>query len=80
MIVRYLLRMEPLLLSKQESARALGISLRSLEHLITREEIHPVCEIGRRVLIPRSALDSFIKTHTSDDHDSRPLQMAGVSL
>ena len=68
--------METLLLSKQETARMLCISLRSLEHLISRGEIRPVCGIGRRVLIPRSALDSFIKAHSSDEHDARPLHKA----
>jgi len=66
--------MDTLLLSKQETARLLCISLRNLEHLIARGEIHPVCEIGRRVLIPRSALDLFIKAHSSD-HDA-PIQFA----
>ena len=52
--------MDALLLSKQEAARTLGLSIRSLEHLISPHEI-PTRRIGRRVLIMRSAVESFAK-------------------
>ena len=64
--MRYLLRMDTLLLSKQEAARLLGLSIRSLEHLISRKEI-PVRRIGRRVLISRAAVESFAKAQISDE-------------
>lgn len=64
--MRYLVRMDTLLLSKQEAARVLGLSLRSLEHLISRQEI-PTRKIGRRVLIARSAVESFAKGQDSDN-------------
>jgi excisionase family DNA binding protein len=64
--LRYLVRMDTLLLSKQEAARVLGLSLRSLEHLISRQEI-PTRKIGRRVLIARSAVESFAKGQDSDN-------------
>lgn len=52
--------MDTLLVSKQEAARLLGLSLRGLEHLISRNEI-PTRRIGRRVLIARCALESFAR-------------------
>jgi excisionase family DNA binding protein len=63
--LRYLLRMDTLLLSKYEAARLLGLSIRSLEHLISRKEI-PTRRIGRRVLITRSTIESFAKAQNSD--------------
>jgi excisionase family DNA binding protein len=58
--------MDTLLLSKQEAARMLGVSIRSLEHLISRQEI-PTRKIGRRVLIARTAVESFAKAQNSDN-------------
>ena len=57
-MVRYVVRMDTLLLSKQEAAHLLGISLRSLELLIWRKEL-PIRRIGRRVLITRAAVELF---------------------
>jgi excisionase family DNA binding protein len=59
--------MNPLLLSKHEAAQLLGVSVRSLEHLISRGEI-PTRRIGRRVLICRSALESFAKTDSPPEN------------
>jgi len=58
--------MDTLLLSKQEAARILGISIRSLEHLIYRQEI-PTRKIGRRVLLARSAVESFAGAQNSSE-------------
>ncbi len=69
MTVRYLLRMDTLLLSKHEAARLLGLSIRSLEHLISRKEI-PTRRIGRRVLIARSAVESFAQARNSDGRET----------
>jgi excisionase family DNA binding protein len=64
--VRYRLRMDTLLLSKHEAARLLGISIRSLEHLISHKEI-PTRRIGRRVLITRTAIESFARAQNSHE-------------
>jgi len=65
--------LEQLLLGKREAARALGISVRTLEHLISAREIS-VRRVGRRVLNSRDVLASFIRR----DHPTRvmgdPLQ------
>ena len=53
-----------LLLSKKEAAFSLGISLRSIEHLIARKEL-PTRRIGRRVLVPAAACQQFSRAdHT----------------
>jgi excisionase family DNA binding protein len=57
---------EPLLLSKRDSAVALGISLRTLETLISVKELKSV-RVGRRRLIPRQELEKF----TRRDHKVR---------
>lgn len=44
----------------------LGVSIRSLEHLISRQEI-PTRKIGRRVLIARSAVESFARAQNSGE-------------
>jgi len=49
-----------LLHSKIEAATMLNISLRTVDNLIAMKEL-PVRRIGRRVLIPRTALLSFIR-------------------
>ena len=70
--------MEPrLLLSKRESAVALGISLRTLEILISVKELKSV-RVGRRRLIPRGELERFArrdhvtKSGTVDIADGTP--------
>ncbi len=60
-------RMDTLLLSKLEAARMLGLSVRSLEHLISRREI-PTRRIGRSVLITRSVIESFAKAENSTEN------------
>ncbi len=59
---------EPILISKREAARILSISLRSLDYLLASKEI---CarRIGRRVLIPRRALEEFARR----DHPMRQM-------
>jgi excisionase family DNA binding protein len=51
-------------LSKQEAARTLGVSLRTIDRLIALKEL-PVRRLGRRVLIPRASLEGFLR------HDHR---------
>jgi excisionase family DNA binding protein len=53
-----------LLHSKKEAAHLLNVSLRTIDNLIAFKEL-PVRRILRRVMIPHSALLSFVKAdHT----------------
>jgi excisionase family DNA binding protein len=47
-----------ILLSKRDAADALGISLRTVDLLIAKKRL-PVAKIGKRVLVPRKALEQF---------------------
>jgi excisionase family DNA binding protein len=58
---------QKILFSKKEAAQALSISLRSLEYLIARKEL-PTRHIGKRVLVPVSALQQFARR----DHANTP--------
>lgn len=49
-----------LLYSKAEAARMLNLSVRTVDTLIAMREL-PVRRIGRRVLIPHSALIAFAR-------------------
>lgn len=60
----------PLLLSKKEAGRVLGISNRSVEYLISNKQL-PTRRVGRRVLIPFSACERFARA----DH---PEPLAGA--
>ena len=51
---------EPILLGKKESARALGVCVRTIENLIQRKEL-PFRKLGRRTLIPYRALIEFAR-------------------
>ena len=51
---------EPVVLNKKEAAQVLGVSLRTIDRLIALKEL-PVRRVGRRVLIPRTALDNFLR-------------------
>ncbi len=53
-------RERPFLISRTESARLLGISLRTLEKMIARGEV-PSRVLGRRRLIPRDFLVTLVK-------------------
>jgi excisionase family DNA binding protein len=59
--------MNTLLLSKQDAAQLLGISMRTLDHLISKHEL-PTRRIGRRVLIARSGLESFVNAKTTNEN------------
>lgn len=65
--MQYKARMDTILLSKSEAARMLGLSLRSLDHLIAAREI-AVRRIGKRVLIARSAIEAF-----ANSEDATPI-------
>ncbi len=47
-----------LLVSKRDAAIALGVSIRTVENLIARKHL-PKRKLGRRTLIPFSALERF---------------------
>ena len=49
-----------LLVSKRDAAHALGVSLRTVDDLLSAREL-PSRRIGRRVLIPLRALEQFAR-------------------
>jgi excisionase family DNA binding protein len=55
-------------LSKQDAARMLGISLRTIDRLIALKEL-PVRRLGRRVLIARASLENFFR----NDHPTQTI-------
>ncbi|HUL17043.1 MAG TPA: helix-turn-helix domain-containing protein [Terriglobales bacterium] len=57
---------DSLLVSKKVAAQQLAISLRTLENLIAAQQL-VVRRIGRRVVIPRKALEQF----TRRDHQTK---------
>jgi excisionase family DNA binding protein len=52
--------MEAVLYSKEDTARLLSVSLRTVNNLISRGDLS-IHRIGRRVLISRTAIDSFVR-------------------
>jgi len=51
---------ETILISKRDAAKALSISLRTLDYLIASKEL-AVRRLGRRCLIPHRALEEFAR-------------------
>lgn len=51
---------EALAFSKSAAARMLGVSPRTVDRLIALKHL-PVRRLGRRVLIPRNSLQSFLR-------------------
>ena len=62
----YLPDLEPLLHTKNEAALMLRVCPRTIDNLIAAKEL-PTRKIGRRVLIPRTALLAF----TRNDHPTQ---------
>lgn len=63
---------DKLLYTKREAAQLLSISLRSLDYLITSQQI-PTRRIGRRVLLQRDAIEQFARSdHMSIHEVERP--------
>jgi excisionase family DNA binding protein len=56
----------PLLYSKKEAARLLSVSIRTIDYLLSRQELESR-KLGKRVLIPRHALEKFSRS----DHRGR---------
>lgn len=69
---------EKLLYTKREAAQLLSISVRSLDYLISTGQL-AARRIGRRVLIPRDALEQFAQL----DHAAIrpvPVDAGGISM
>jgi excisionase family DNA binding protein len=66
---------DQILLSRREAAKALGISIRTLDTIISSKEL-AVRRIGRRRLIARVALERFARgdhqTRLADEPAKRP--------
>jgi excisionase family DNA binding protein len=70
--------MEPLLSSKREAARVLGISIRTLETLIALGELKSVC-IRRRRMIPTAELVRFARRdHALPAHNTHGAAEVGA--
>ena len=52
--------MEQILVSRQDAAKALSVSVRSVDYMIARGEL-PARKLGKRTLIPRAALEKFAR-------------------
>ena len=52
--------MEPILVSRKDAATLLGLSLRTVDNLLTRGQL-AARKVGRRTLILRSALERFAR-------------------
>ena len=65
---------ERILRSKRDTAVTLGISVRTLEHLVTVREIIPR-RIGRRVLFDTREIERFVRR----DHRTSGNEPAGLS-
>ena len=59
-----------ILISKNEAAHLLSVSLRTVDALIRRMEL-PCRRIGRRVLIPRSAIERFAEAEQLPNNTGR---------
>ena len=66
---------KPLLLSRRDAAVLLSISIRSLDNLIARRRL-PVRKVGKRVLVPLAALESFAKS----DHETGQSKQPGTEV
>jgi excisionase family DNA binding protein len=64
---------DPILISKRDAAKALSISLRTLDYLIASKEL-AVRRVGRRCLIARKSLEEFAR------HDHPTQAQAGDIL
>jgi len=76
--------LDPILLSRAKAAFLLGVSIRSVDYLISKNEL-PARRIGRRVLVPYSSLlawarrdhpESFGPEKDSESVESMPARGA----
>jgi excisionase family DNA binding protein len=61
----------PVALSKTRAARALGVSVRTIDYCIAQKKIR-VLRIGRRVLVPMTSIDAALKRGALDIQRDRP--------
>jgi excisionase family DNA binding protein len=61
----------PLLVSVPEAARLLGVGTTFGWAMVRSGEL-PSVKLGRRVLVPRAALDRLASAHDPDNHDHEP--------
>jgi excisionase family DNA binding protein len=54
--------LQPLLVSKKECARLLGVSVRTVENLLASKQLFPTRRVGRRVLIPYRVVSNFSRS------------------
>jgi excisionase family DNA binding protein len=66
---------DPILISKREAAKALSISLRTVDYLIASKEL-AVRRVGRRCLIHRRSLEEFAR----HDHPTQAAQAEQILL
>jgi len=62
--------MEKLMFSKSEAGQALGLSLRTIERLISSGQI-ATCRIGKRVLIYKSEIEKLTTPLTPQSGNSQ---------
>lgn len=67
---------EQLLISKREAAAMLGLSVRTLENLLSLREL-PARRIGRRCLIERAALERFARRDHRTQQERKGNEDAG---
>lgn len=56
------------LLAKKDTARRLGISIRTLERQIEAGDGPAIVRIGSRILFPEDALAAWVAAHTEQPH------------
>lgn len=61
---------EPILLGKKETARVLGVCVRTIENLIVSKQL-PARKLGRRTLIPYRAVVEFARHDHASSGDAR---------
>lgn len=62
-----------LLVSKRDAAQMLAVSVRTIDNLLAAREL-PSRRVGRRVLIPRRALEQFVRK----DHGTKKVSDAST--
>jgi excisionase family DNA binding protein len=64
---------EPLLLTKEQAAALLNVSVRTISNLLCRRELVKR-RIGTRCLIPRTSIDAFIKRDHATESEQEKQQ------
>ncbi len=64
------------LLTTNEAAKRLGVSLRTVQRLLTEGEL-PIVRVGRLVRVPDDKLDKWIEAHTEMPTDMQWRRRAG---